>query len=395
MRRVKYTDVFKPNTYPDLTYVTRVSAHVNYTYEERLEQALETAGVLISIIGPSKSGKTVLCDRVIGMHKIISMSGNDFVNEADFWEAVGKKAGIPMRGDVSTGNMVKSTEEEVTTVTKEEYLGSKDRVVRFFQENEKILILDDFHYAPPMMQYNIACQLKEVIRLGFRAIVISLPHHSDDAIRLNPDLVGRLSLIEIEPWKEEELQEIAVKGFRELGIPIDNAVVQRIAMESIHSPQLMQSICLNCERAVRGAKTITDEVVEESCRFTCVNFPYGSVVKLLKAGPFTRGQKRLKYELSDGLKLDLYSIVLKILADNPPCTELNFENIFRRVDSKVIDNQHKVTAKKIKDTLNNLQKLISEQKALYQVFEWKDDCIYILDPLFLFYIRWVDFWEGK
>ena len=395
MDKVKYTDVFKPNTYPDITYVTRVSAHANYTYEERLEQALEMEGVLISIIGPSKSGKTVLCDKVIGIQNIINMSGNDFVNEADFWETVGRKAGIPMSGKVSIGNTAQSTEEAITTVTSEAYLGSKDRVVKFFKENNKVLLLDDFHYAPSIMQYNIACQLKEVIRLGFRAIVISLPHHSDDAIRLNPDLVGRLSLIEIEPWKEGELQQIAVKGFKELGVSIDDKIVERIAMESIHSPQLMQSICLNCERAMRGVVSITNDVVEESCRFTCVNFPYESVVKLLKAGPFTRGQKRLKYELSDGLRLDLYSIVLKILADNPPCTELEFENIFQRIDNKVVEKQHKVTTKKIKDTLKNLQKLISDQKALYQVFEWKDDCIYILDPLFLFYIRWVDFWEVK
>lgn len=395
MNKVRYTDVFKPNTYPNLTYVTRISPHVNYTYEERLEQALEMEGVLISITGPSKSGKTVLCDRVIGTQNIISMSGNDFVKEEDFWEAVGKRAGIPMRGDIRIGNTAKSEDEAVTTVTTEAYQGSKDRVITFFKKYQKVLLLDDFHYAPPAMQYNIACQLKEVIRLGFRAIVISLPHHSDDAIRLNPDLVGRLSLIEIEPWKEEELQQIAVKGFRELNVPIDSSIVERIAMESIHSPQLMQSVCLNCERAARGVSLITDEVVEESCRLTCINFPYESVVRLLKAGPFTRGQKRLKYELSDGMELDLYSILLKILADNPPCTKLDFEEIFQRIDNKVVDGQHKITTKKIKDTLNKLQKLISEQRALYQVFEWKDDCIYILDPLFLFYIRWVDFGEGK
>ncbi|MFQ9388404.1 MAG: hypothetical protein ACLR1V_05930 [Coprococcus sp.] len=43
--------------------------------------------------------------------------------------------------------------------------------------------------------------------MGFKAVVVSLPYRSDDAIRLNPDLTGRILVIEIEPWKTEELEE--------------------------------------------------------------------------------------------------------------------------------------------------------------------------------------------
>ena len=45
----------------------------------------------------------------------------------------------------------------------------------------------------------IAQQLKDAIRRGFKAIVVSLPHRADEAIRQNADLSGRLSLINIEP----------------------------------------------------------------------------------------------------------------------------------------------------------------------------------------------------
>ena len=31
----RYAEVFKPGTYPDLTYVTRQSGETKYTYEER------------------------------------------------------------------------------------------------------------------------------------------------------------------------------------------------------------------------------------------------------------------------------------------------------------------------------------------------------------------------
>lgn len=82
----RYQKVFKPGTYPELTYVVRQSVETKYTYEERLQQSLKIDGYLTYIIGPSKTGKTVLCERVIGQERIVSMSGNDFAKASDFWE---------------------------------------------------------------------------------------------------------------------------------------------------------------------------------------------------------------------------------------------------------------------------------------------------------------------
>ena len=248
------------------------------------------------------------------------------------------------------------------------------------------MVLDDFHYAPVDVQYDIACQLKEVIRLGFKAVIISLPYRSDDAIRLNPDLTGRLSVIEIEPWKEEELQAIARKGFHELGISIQDDMISRMGIESIHSPQVMQAICLNIGLLPVEAVDINNSVIEESCRFTCANLPYADVVRVLKAGPPTRGQKRLKYKLIDGSQRDVYSLILKMLADNPPLVEMELEELMNRIQFNVPDQ--KITTQKIREALRNWQKLLEGLGALYHVFEWKDDIIHILDNLFLFFIRW-------
>lgn len=383
----KYADVFKPGTYPGLTYVTRQPKAVRYTYEERLQQSLAVEGYLTYIIGPSKIGKTVLCERVIGIENMVSMSGNDFSKENDFWEGIGKKAGISMGAEVSEQSDSFSDDiRHATTITKN-YSGNKDRILRYFKETGKVLVLDDFHYAPENMQYDIACRLKEVIRLGFKAVVISLPYRSDDAIRMNPDLTGRISVIEMEPWKNEELQVIAEKGFMELGIPVASEQIRRMALESIHSPQMMQAICLNIGLLPLNYTDITDEVIEESCRFTCSNLPYSDVVRLLKSGPPTRGQKRLKYEMKDGSQRDIYSTILKILAENPPLIELDLNELMERVQNNIPDA--KITSRKLRDSLKNWQKIIEEQGALYQVFEWKDDILHISDNLFLFYIRWI------
>lgn len=382
----RFSEVFKPGTYPEMTYVSRESKGTKYTYEERLQQSLAIDGYLTYIVGPSKIGKTVLCEKVISAANMVCMSGNDFSKEKDFWSGIGKKVGISMEAAVSEESAAFSeTEQKSITVTKN-YFVTKDKVIDYFKKNDKVLVLDDFHYAPPEIQYDIACQLKEVIRMGFKAVVVSLPYRSDDAIRLNPDLTGRILVIEIEPWKTEELEEIAKKGFGKLQIQVGQSLIARMAKESIHSPQLMQSICLNIGLLPDSSDTITDEVIEESCRFTCMNLPYGDVVRVLKAGPSTRGQQRLQYTLSDGSKRDIYGLILKVLSDNPPLVELSIEELMERIKNSAPENM--ITTKKVRDSLKNWQKLLETLGSLYQVLEWKDDTIHVLDNMFLFYIRW-------
>ena len=382
----RFSEVFKPGTYPEMTYVSRESKGTKYTYEERLQQSLAIDGYLTYIVGPSKIGKIVLCEKVIGAANMVCMSGNDFSKEKDFWSGIGKKVGISMEAAVSEESAAFSeTDQKSITVTKN-YFVTKDKVIDYFKKNDKVLVLDDFHYAPPEIQYDIACQLKEVIRMGFKAVVVSLPYRSDDAIRLNPDLTGRILVIEIEPWKTEELEEIAKKGFGKLQIQVGQTLIARMAKESIHSPQLMQSICLNIGLLPDSSDTITDEVIEESCRFTCMNLPYGDVVRVLKAGPSTRGQQRLQYTLSDGSKRDIYGLILKVLSDNPPLVELSIEELMERIKNSAPENM--ITTKKVRDSLKNWQKLLETLGSLYQVLEWKDDTIHVLDNMFLFYIRW-------
>lgn len=109
-------------------------------------------------------------------------------------------------------------------------------------------------------------------------------------------------------------------------------------------------------------------------------------MRVLKAGPPTRGQKRLNYEMMDHSKRDIYSLILKVLADNPPLVEMELEELMNRIQNNVAEA--KITSKKVRDALRNWQKILDEQGSLYQVFEWKDDVLHLLDNLFLFYIRW-------
>ena len=60
-----------------------------------------------------------------------------------------------------------------------------------------MLVLDDFHYVENDLQIYIARILKTELFNGLKAIVLSVPHRADDVIRHNPDLIGRITVIEI------------------------------------------------------------------------------------------------------------------------------------------------------------------------------------------------------
>lgn len=114
------------------------------------------------------------------------------------------------------------------------------QIIQYLIDNDKVLVIDDFHYVAREMQMYIARTLKTELFNGLKAVIISLPPRSDEAIICNPDLIGRTTSIEILPWTADELKAIAVKGFKLLGMPIGEAEENLLAQESITSPQLMQ-----------------------------------------------------------------------------------------------------------------------------------------------------------
>lgn len=387
---LKAENVFKPGAYPKYTYVSRNYEDTGISYELRLKQALRTAGCLTSLIGPSKMGKTILCEKVIGFENIVEVSGADFNGEMDFWAVVAAKVGLPYAGEITTEREAAEEYSTERDSRNEKFVLSKDKVIQYYKENDKVLVIDDFHYASQEMQMKMAQQLKDAIRRELKVVVVSLPHRSDDAIRQNADLSGRLSLINIEAWKEEDLKEIALKGFKQLNMSITETVAEKLAVECLTSPQLMQYICLSICILLedKNEETVCAEILETAYKFTTVNFNYYDVVNVMAKGPNTRGKRRNLYRTKSGKELDLYGLIVESFAKNPPEMELDFESIYNRI-TQLIEEEVKVPDKQsVKNHLNNLQLILKEKEEIYRAIEWKDGKVYILDPLFLFYLRW-------
>ena len=388
--RLKAEMVFKPGAFPEYTYVSRNYVNTGISYELRLKQALRTAGCLTSIIGPSKMGKTILCEQVIGLDNIVEISGADFNENVDFWAIIAAKVGLPYMGEITTERSAARGNNKESDSKSEKYVLSKDKVIQYYIENEKVLVIDDFHYASPEMQMKMAQQLKDAIRRELKVVVVSLPHRADDAIRQNADLSGRLSLINIETWKGEDLKKIALKGFEKLNIKIENFIAEKLAVECLTSPQLMQYICLSICTLLEDAEEqeINDDILQKAYRFTTVNFNYADVVSVMSKGPNPRGQQRKHYQTIDGKELDLYGLIVESLAKNPPMMEIDFDTFYNRIIRLIKTADTKLDKQTVKNHLNNLQGILEGKEEIYRASEWKDGTIYVLDPLFLFYLRW-------
>ena len=385
-----FSSVFSSATFPEYTYVNRKSSG-DFTYEERLKMALEQMGYLIVIDGPSKIGKTVLCEAVIGRDKLVAMTGNDFKGENDFWSVVARKVAIPLTGEVQNESAVQIQGEQIGTRYTSRYLTNKERVMKYFLEYKKVLLLDDFHYADEKMQHNAACQLKEAIRCDLKAIVVSLPHRVDETVKNNPDLQGRIMNITMKPWKSEELAEIPKKGFSMLGVSAEDGLIDRLVMECIDSPQTMQSICENIGYYIAGNKVLQDDDITKSCYLRADFLTYQELYAKLLAGLSSRGQKRAIYYLEDGSEVDRYGLVLEALKRDPPLKSLTISEIYERA-KKVLNKTKempKLTTQTIRGTMKSMFSILEESGyEADRVFDWKENVLTFREPLFLFYLRW-------
>ena len=95
---MKATEVFTPGTLPKYTYYERP----NRNLEEALLHAVDTPGIIASVSGPSKSGKTVLCESVIGLGSMLLVTGGGVDSEPIFWQRIRSRLKLPAGTSTST-----------------------------------------------------------------------------------------------------------------------------------------------------------------------------------------------------------------------------------------------------------------------------------------------------
>jgi hypothetical protein len=158
---------------------------------------------------------------------------------------VGGKAGIPLIAEAKTDVKGTVSADGSTATTKKYSTIGLDAIVREIGDSDYVVFVDDFHYIERDVREEIGKQIKAAAEKGIRICTASVPHRSDDVVRSNPELRGRVRAIDMSYWTPQELEQIAFRGFRELNVDLAPTIIQALTNEAFGSPQLMQAICLN------------------------------------------------------------------------------------------------------------------------------------------------------
>jgi hypothetical protein len=359
-------DVFVTDGYPEHTYVAFQAGQK----EAELRDGLSQRNKIISISGPSKSGKTTLCDRVFGTDKGVSriyVTGDAVSKNEDLW----LEAYRQITDDTDRPFYECSQTERI------EKLIAKDIP----------LVIDDFHYIPRDVQPRIAQQMKNAASAGLRIICLSVPHRGDDPIRNNTDLAGRFFSVTFDFWTDDDLTEIAATGFPLVGFPSVPDFNGLLAREALKSPQIMQTLCLEACRAQDLDTPLemaqpSAALLPEIKRRTVRSYNHATALQLLSQGPPTRGSERLEYRLSAGGGADVYECLLEALRQDPPFLHLSLDEVRVRVRNLLVDDKEP----NIRSALQQYDALFKDQTP---PLDWDDEKrrLTVVDPHFYFYLR--------
>ncbi|MEE9338272.1 MAG: hypothetical protein V3U87_09345 [Methylococcaceae bacterium] len=413
MKKYKVTDVFVPGGMPQLTYVARRDE----TLEESLRSSRDNLCKLVTVTGPTKSGKTVLASRIFNQEETIWIDGGTVLDEDDFWsfilfklnaytdisKKINKSTGseisgefkgvaslLVVKGEGSAGTKLSKVRGAETTHSVS--LTARAAAVNSLKECKIPIIIDDFHYLDKTIQAQVVRALKTLIFSGLPVIIIAIPHRRFDAIKVEKEMTGRVLNISIPAWDHKELSEIPQEGLPLLNLEGDDKAFSTLSVEAYGSPHLMQEFC----RSWVNENNITSTCINSTKLPMPTHEVFHSVAK--DTGKFIfdklangNGNKssRLQRPLKSGGVVDLYEVTLLSLSNiTTGLGVIRYDQLRSAVKDLVID---KVPRKnELVRVLTKLSSIAALDGASAPVLEWdkEDNVLHIADPFFVFYLKW-------
>jgi hypothetical protein len=368
MSKLQTSDVFTPGKNTTYTYVER--KHDNDA-AAKLRTYIRSGGHLVSMVGPTKMGKTVLAQREAP--QAFTIQGHAIREVDDFWVRLASWLDIPtenshtkVTGDKSKwgfrsrlgffgaaevgadagGEHSKQTGTTSSTSINADQ-AALDAVKTIRAGDGKItIIIDDFHFIPRVVRKALVQALKPLAYEGATIILITLPHRRAETTDLVSDMGGRTKTVEVKPWEPADLAAIAALGLPHLHLEDPLLLGPKLAAASYGSPQIMQQLCLELVETVNG-------FLEERDEPTPLNEPsdwpsfYRELsdehaikwVQRFIGGPPVRGQKRRKHLLTDGREFDGYQVIIAALKELGPPLGLTTPELSTQIDRMLKDSK--------------------------------------------------------
>lgn len=403
MKRLHRDDVFVAGGQPTITYVDRQEAHV----ERNLARAIATPNQVVSVAGPSKTGKTVLCRKVLGDREYVWIDGGEISSIDGMWAAICSELNLPSEtvttnesasgidGGLSTPVIsAKGSRLLKRTSSEKRIVNGLSEALDMMVEGKILLVVDDFHYLSPTDRTTFMRNVKGAVFNGFKILLLSVTHRAFDAIKAESELTGRFVSITLPEWTLDELLQIPLLGFKALHAEHNRELIEKLAKEAQQSPFLMQKfcweVCFDCgiEHAATflGAHSIPDGYDSSGMFIRLAKDAGLPVYERLVAGPQSR-KIRAKRPLRRGGDADIYEATLLALAETGPKPSISYEEVRSSLNSLLTDmmpQKHEITS-----ALKHLSS-IALKSGTEAAIDWDEDKreVNITDPYLRFYLRW-------
>lgn len=403
---IRPDDVFIPGGLPRETYVSRDHLKLEEDLDDWLSGRQKP---LLSVAGPTKSGKTVLVRRMI--KNPILLSGGAIDTATDFWAAVcdelevftehslavtaAEGSSFEVTGGASAGFVQgaaagSSDASRSRSITRGRVADPRAAARRALAATDRVVFVDDFHYIDADQQLQIVRGLKDLIFDGLGVVVAAVPHRAYDVVRVEKEMTGRVRPMPVSQWSNEDLALIAEQGFGALDVEVDPSISLRLAEESFGSPHLMQTHCLNLCKANRASgelRPVFEEPEWQTFFEAQASATSKSAFDLLKTGPRTRTD-RLPRTLKSGVVTDIYGAVLAAIAQTGPRTSLVYDEIraaLREVLSSDLPQRHEVT--NVLEQMTDIAKNKIDGEPVLE-YDAAYSTLHLVDPFFAYYLRW-------
>lgn len=304
---------------------------------------------------------------------------------------VGTKFGWKWLAEV-TGRITGTFGQDYSeTVAREKILAdpSPDLLIPVLNRTNFVLVIEDFHYLDDDEKMLLFQQWKRFIDNDITILVLGTTHRAIDIASSNKDLIGRIAQIDIAQWDEGDLAKICDLGFKYLGVKLDADAKRKICVEAVGLPIIVQQVCLQIllskgietDSHIANRDSHSIKVSDVTNAFTVVaNRKYsqfGVYYTTLIRGPKEKNRKYKTYEL-----------ILACFNMDPITFSLTRSEVNNRLAKMKIAPEEKPPAASLNSTFGALKKF--QGRRNFELLEWmpNEESLYIVEPSFLFYVRW-------
>lgn len=411
--KYRTTQVFVPGGMPEHTYNPRTARKL----EERLSSANDNLCKLITVTGMTKSGKTVLVNRIFPKAQCVWVDGGTVGSEDDFWGYIldkirgytetgsrhgkestyGVEAGIEADGSIPflakmLGKIGSSySRKKISSQSINLSIPPRTAAISQLRKCRKPLVIDDFHFIDRTFQGDIIRALKPLVFEGIPIVLIAIPHRRYDAVKVEREMTGRLETIDVPAWDADELSMISRKGFHLLNVNVNGRINLRLVKEALGSPHLMQEFCRTLANEYGVTETVNNMNINnmsESLFYEVAEHTDKIIFDKLAKGPRQRSD-RIQRHLKNGDTADIYKVILLALANlQPGLSTVNYEQLRTSIREILADDIPQ--SQEVSRVLEKMSHIASNDEASTPVLEWEkeDQQLHINDPFFAFYLKW-------